>query len=123
VGELSIEIVDGKKSFEPGETVEVRVGWDLEPRPDAIELRTAWTTVGMGTPDTSVVSAQRIDDPKTIDGRLLRFDLPREPFSFSGKLVSLVWFLEVVAFPSREGRQVEITIGPGGREILLHEVL
>jgi hypothetical protein len=119
MGELSIEIVGGKTSFHPGETAEVLVRWDFEVQPGAIEVRAAWTTIG--TPDMSVVRAERIEDPAAAGSRRLAFELPVEPYSFSGKFASLVWFLEVVAFPSRDGRQVEITIGPGGREVLLHQ--
>jgi len=119
MGELTIETVDGKTRFEPGETVEMLVGWNLEVQPEAIEVRAAWKTAGMGTQDMSVVRTERVDHPKAMDGRRLLLELPREPYSFSGKLISLVWFLDVVALPSGEGRHVEITIAPGGREVVL----
>ncbi len=37
---------------------------------------------------------------------------PRSPYSFSGKLISLIWALELVALPGREAARTEITLAP-----------
>ena len=51
--------------------------------------------------------------------RTFSLDLPRGPCSFSGKLVSLIWALELVLQPSGEAGRTRITIGPQGREVNL----
>ncbi len=119
MGELAIEIVGGRTAFEPGETVEVIAGWSLDREPEAVEVRLAWATRGKGTEDMAVVRTERFERPKAVDGRRFALELPAAPYSFSGKLVSLVWILELVALPSKEARHIEITIGPGAREGLL----
>ncbi|MGQ9589266.1 MAG: hypothetical protein ACUVYA_03110 [Planctomycetota bacterium] len=121
MGELAIETVKGRTAFEPGEAVELIVGWSLEHEPEAVEVRLAWTTRGKGSEDMAVVWRERFERPQAIDGRRLAVELPLDPYSFSGKLVSLVWFFEIVVFPSKEARQLDIAIGPGAREVLLYK--
>ena len=120
MSEFAIETHDGRTGFEPGETVDLLVAWKLEEAPESVEVRTCWMTWGKGSRDVAVVQTERLEAPRAAEGRRLRLELPRHPYSFSGKLVSLVWFLEVVALPSKEGNHLNITIAPGGQEILLH---
>ena len=118
--QLHIEAVGGRTAFWPGEAVELLVGWELAGEPEAVEIRAGWTTRGKGTQDLKMVKAERIESPKALDARRVPFALPSEPYSFSGKLVSLVWFLEVVALPSKEGTHIDIVIAPGENEVMLH---
>jgi hypothetical protein len=120
MAQLHIEAVGGRKAFWPGETVELVVGWELEREPESVEIRAGWTTLGKGTQDLKVVKAESVESPKALDARRVSFVLPSEPYSFSGKLVSLVWFLEVVALPSKEGTHIDIVIAPGENEVMLH---
>ena len=50
-----------------------------------------------------------------------RFSLaiPNGPYSFSGKLVSLLWGLRLMILPSQEQTQVNLTVSPTGEEINL----
>jgi hypothetical protein len=45
--------------------------------------------------------------------------LPLAPYSFSGKLISLIWGLELVLEPSQETARFEFTLSPTGEEIML----
>ena len=47
--------------------------------------------------------------------------MPESPYSFSGKLVSLLWALELVAEPSGDTERKDISITPTGTEISLHK--
>ena len=58
-----------------------------------------------------------IDSPNQSDSRRVDVPLPKAPYSFSGKLVSLVWALELVVSPSGESYRREISIAPGGSEV------
>jgi len=42
--------------------------------------------------------------------------------SFSGKLISLVWALELVVLPKGASTRQEIKIGPGAKEVRLPDV-
>lgn len=54
--------------------------------------------------------------------RAFRFQLPEAPYSFSGKLISLAWALELIAYPSKEVVRREIVLAPGGSEVRLESV-
>src|ERR1043166_4380135 len=51
--------------------------------------------------------------------RAVGLRLPESPYSFSGKLISLVWALELVAEPSKEVIRREFVLAPGGEEVRL----
>ena len=117
--QLAIQLDDNRTGFKPGETISALIEWSLADQPDSIELRVVWNTVGKGTTDVGIEHAITIDSPNQSDSRRIDVPLPKAPYSFSGKLVSLVWALELVVSPSRESCRQEITIAPGGSEVQL----
>jgi hypothetical protein len=116
---LTLEMRDGKKAFQPGEAVSGAAFWKLEQAPKSVEVRLFWHTRGKGTEDVSVVNTVRFENPLSEEARLFRFEAPNGPYSFSGRLISLIWGLELVVQPGQPSAQVEITISPTGREVLL----
>jgi len=119
MSQLLLEIAGGQSAFEPGTTVEVDIGWEFDKEPKTIELRIVWNTSGKGDRDLEVVDTVRIDDPAANETRRIKLTLPREPYSFSGQLVSLDWALELVSVPSGDSARLEITIGPRGNKVQL----
>jgi len=119
VNELSITVTRDRTAFQPGEEIEVRAEWRLNPTPDRVELRLVWYTEGKGDRDWKLVDSHTFDRPRAYDAQTCRIPLPDSPYSFSGKLISLVWALELVVKPHGNSRRLEITIGPGGKEVLL----
>jgi hypothetical protein len=116
---LSIAPLNMKTKFLPGEAVEGLVTWQLDQPAEAIELRLFWYTRGKGDTDAVVVDRQRLEAPKPQDRRQFRFILPEAPYSFSGKLISLIWAIEMVVEPSGLTERLEITVSPTGQEIQL----
>jgi hypothetical protein len=108
----------GRTSFEPGEDIAVTAKWSLDHPADAIELRTVWNT-GTLQPDVRVVATVRIETPAAEEMRQLTIRLPREPYSFQGKKISLTWAIELVALPSNASTRLEIEIAPGGKKVIL----
>jgi hypothetical protein len=53
------------------------------------------------------------------DRHEFRLRLPSGPYSFSGKLISLIWALEVVAEPGADAGRQDITLSPTGRELVI----
>ncbi|WP_437228080.1 hypothetical protein SH661x_000710 [Planctomicrobium sp. SH661] len=109
-------------AFYPGTIAAVTVFWDVganEPPPTAIEVRLVWNTQGKGDSDLTVVKNIRLE-PKTPQGqRQVRLQLPWGPYSFSGKLISLIWAIEVIIFPSKTSIRKEIVMGPNSEEVLI----
>jgi hypothetical protein len=116
---IDIQLDGGHDAYRPGEMVSGTVAWELEKHASGVEVRLFWYTRGKGTTDVQVVKAKHFDAPGTSGSRSFKFVLPEEPYSFSGKLISLVWALEAVVQPGDRSQRREIVVGPAGREIVL----
>ena len=118
---LRIETRDGVTAFRPGDEVEGTVRWRLDQPPRSLELRLFWYTQGKGDQDVGVVENLPLAEPGLEGSRSFLFHLPAGPFSFSGKLISLLWAIEAVSETGAgtQAERCEIIVSPTGREILL----
>lgn len=116
---VRLAVRDDATRFRPGDEVVAAAYWKLERPPKAVQVRLFWFTRGKGTQDVTVVETVAFDRPLMEEARPARFQLPEAPFSFSGKLISLTWALELVVDPSGESARVELIVSPTGEEILL----
>ena len=110
--------LSGGPSFHPGEVVTGFAEWDL-PGVTGAEVRLFWRTSGKGTPDTATAGVVRWERPAARERREFRLTLPDSPYSFSGKLISLLWAVELVVEPRRDAVRAEIVMSPTGKEIRL----
>lgn len=117
---IEVSTRDGRYFFRPGEMIEGTVAWHFGEAPRSVELRLFWYTEGKGDRDLEIVTAFPFEAPGADDRRAFRLQAPAEPWSFSGKLISLTWALEAVAEPGARAGRAEILISPTGSEILLH---
>jgi len=117
---LQINTGDGCTTFEPGEKIDIVAEWSLIDRPTAVEIRLVWNTQGKGGTDMEVVDTIALDNPQSCDTHRTTIQLPTEPYSFSGKLISLIWGLELVAIGTNESSRIDITIAPKREEVILH---
>lgn len=115
---LEIDL-NGKTAFSPGERIDVEVRWDLAATPLSAELRVVWNTSGKGDRDLEVVETISVEAGRMADRQRLSVTLPEEPYSFSGKLLSINWALEMIVFPTKESTRQPITIAPEGREVVM----
>lgn len=119
MSKLKISLKEDRTRFEPGDEIAGAVGWRLDAAPKSAELRLFWFTQGKGTQDVEVVDTVRFDNPGLEEARPFRFRLPESPFSCSGKLISILWALELVVESSKESTRADLVVGPGGREVML----
>lgn len=119
MGSIQIETEGGANAFLPGETIIGTVSWQLEPPLESVELRLIWYTEGKGDQDLEIVETAAFHSPGVVDRRAFTVRLPEGPFSFSGKLISLLWALEAVAQPNDRAGRLPITVSPTRREIVL----
>ena len=117
---IDVSTRDGRLSFRPGEAIEGTVSWHLDEAPRSVELRLFWYTEGKGDRDLEIVTTLPFEAPGTEDRRGFQILAPAEPWSFSGKLISLTWALEAVAEPGAKAARTEILISPTGSEVWLH---
>ncbi|QDU36928.1 hypothetical protein Mal4_12290 [Maioricimonas rarisocia] len=116
---ISIETAAGQTHFAPGAEIDVYLDWQLDEDPAALEVRVVWHTAGKGDMDLGVAHTVRLDHPTASGNRQMTITLPRAPYSFSGRLVSLMWGLECVALPDGTSARKEIMIAPQGDEVRL----
>jgi hypothetical protein len=116
---LTIETSDGRTWFKPGESIQGRASWYLDREADAIEIRLFWYTSGKGTRDVGIEKSLEIDRPDTQGYRDFSFKAPEGPYSFSGKLITLQWSIEVVVPSTGETERVDFTVGPRPVEVVL----
>jgi hypothetical protein len=121
MSELHIELADDRGAFTPGASLEGRVSWNVDGATSA-EVRLFWYTRGKGTGDVGLVDTVAFASPQAADQRTFRFALPEAPYSFSGKLISIVWAMELIVEPGPSVERREIVMSPSGREVVVaHE--
>ena len=118
---LKLTTVENQTAFEPGDDVDVVAEWQLEDVPERAEVRLVWFTRGKGDPETRIVQVQPLESPKQSDVRGCTLKLPTAPYSFSGKLISLTWAVELVLSDDQTQR-VDIVMAPNGKEVVLESV-
>lgn len=118
---MEIKTLDDRIRFVPGEEVVGTVSWRLDRPAERIGLRLFWYTKGKGTEDVGIAKTVLFDAPRAQEQREFHLRLPAGPYSFSGKLISLIWALEAVAKPSQEMTRREIVLSPSGVEVLLQK--
>jgi len=118
--QMTIEIEGSRRAFSPGDTLSGRVTWTLERDPTDVELRLFWYTAGKGTQNVNVVRSVSLPATSQREQHPFEIAAPESPYSFSGKLVSLVWAIEAEAEPNEISARSEIVISPTGAEINLY---
>ena len=96
MNKLTLEMTDASRAFEPGCSIEVdAAAWELDAQPGAIELQVGkWNTQGRGTQDFRIVDTVFLDATRC-ERNGCPLTLPRGPYSFVGRFVSLIWALEL----------------------------
>jgi hypothetical protein len=116
---LQVILADNGTNFRPGHTIAGTVRWQFSKPPKRFAVNLGWSTRGKGSEDSEVIDSAIVESPATKGEHAFRFTAPASPYSFSGRLISLVWTLEATTASRDESAVVEIVIAPGGREIEL----
>lgn len=116
---IEVSVDDSGAAFRPGDTIEGAVRWKLEESPRRIDVHLFWRTEGKGSCDVEVVDRTVLDNPGSSGDRQFRFAAPSRPYSFSGRLITLVWAVEAIAEPAGTASRAELSISPTGQAIEL----
>jgi len=108
------------RAFVPGDTLRGTVSWRAGTTPKQVELRLFYYTTGKGTRDVVVFDRRDFEAPLAEDERPFEFTLPAGPPSFSGKLVSLIWSLELGVGDDLLVEDFEFVLSPTGEELNLY---
>lgn len=116
---LALELEDGRTKYRPGDVVRFLARWDLDQSPPFMEARLFWHTAGRGRRDFRLIDTVVFERPPRKDEQRGEFTLPDSPYSFSGKLISLRWTIELVVEGSDAFQRVDLTVSPTGEAIRL----
>ena len=116
---IEIHIDEERISFRPRETIAGTISWSLPLAPAQVTLELFWTTRGKGQVDSEVEQSVQVKQPAAAGEQRFELKIPDAPYSFSGKLVSLLWGVRLIIHPSQEQAQVNLTVSPTGQEINL----
>ena len=119
--QIHIEFDNDQRAYQPGGVVDGTVRWQLDETPERLELFLFWHTSGKGTNDVSVIDSRVYENVLVSDEQRFSFTLPQGPYSFSGKLITLQWSLELTVIPKGITVRKIITLSPSGSEITLKE--
>lgn len=115
---ISIELDSQTKTFQPGDKISGTVTWE-DLTETKLETRLIWYTQGKGDRDVGFIDVHRVESPPPSGKARFDFTAPNRPYSYSGKLTSLIWAVEALTFPNKIAEQAKLTISPGGNEIVL----
>ncbi len=122
MSDVRIELTGGRTTYRPGDVISGRASWRVEDDPTSAEVSLFWYTSGKGTQDVGVVQKMSFPTPRRQEQRDFSLPLPREPFSFSGTLISIVWAVELIVEPGKDVARCEFVLSASGREVVLaHE--
>jgi hypothetical protein len=118
---IQLQLTNVKRSYSPGEVIEVRIKWDVSKPADRFDVELSWATRGKGTVDEEIAaSAVVVAGGRTSGEGSFRITAPNGPYSFSGRLVSLVWILAASSVDGKESSEEHVLIAPGGQELLVY---
>ncbi len=116
---FSIELDNREAGFKPGEKLSGVAEWKIPSLLSPLELKVLWFTRGKGSLDTRVVAWKRFSKPEISGREKFCFILPSGPYTFSGKLISLVWGIEIVQLNTPVFFRKEFVLSPDRTELLL----
>lgn len=114
-----LETLDHQTRFHPGDVISGIAGWELEPIPDSVEVCLFWHTSGKGDRDVGIADRVHLSATGATDAQPFRLQAPAEPYSFSGRLITLTWSIELIVEPGHHVQRLDITLSPTGEEVTL----
>ena len=118
---LALEFADEQRAYHPGERVRGTAVWSLQAEPAALEVRLFWKTTGKGNSELEVVDSTRVARPALRGQFAFDLLLPPRPYSLNGRLISIVWAVELVVMPGELAHTQPIEVGPDGGAVALPE--
>ena len=106
-----------KHNFTPNEQVSGSVEWKTDVAPEEIRVVLAWQTDGRGTQDSKSESIHTIENSHTQGRESFNLSLPASPYSFSGTLIHLQWFVEARSKKGKLVSRVPIDVGPDAEKV------
>ena len=115
---LSITLDGERRAYRPGERVRGTVSWMVDEAPESVAVHLVWYTEGKGDQEVGLAAGAELR-PGTEGSAEFDLELPPGPWSFSGKLISLLWAVELAVEPGIAATREPIVVGPEAEPIQL----
>lgn len=112
---ISLTPTDPSTARKPGDTLEIDGAWELDLRPLVREARLVWYIQSQGAPEARVVATQEVRRANEKGTQRFQFTLPEWPYSYTGRLFSLQWAVDLVL--DDQSARWEFTLGPDGKPV------
>jgi hypothetical protein len=113
-------------TFLPGDEVKGRVSLvgEIPNKIDKLNVDLVWRTRGKGTVDSEVVDSVEFTLPGIADGGRFSLKIPEAgPYSLAGRLLSIVWYVELRARKQKDAlAAMHMTVSPTGQPVSISEV-
>jgi len=115
---MQLNIPGEKASYLPGDAVRVEAAWNLDAEPRAVNLRLFWYTQGKGTTDSVIVAEEAYVGPLASGKWNTSLAIPPDAISsYTGRLLSVIWAVEIVAEKKLGFARREIVVSTTGAAI------
>jgi hypothetical protein len=101
----------------PGERVEGELVWSFPSAGQTLHVRLIVTTSGRGSQDETAFAEETVPAARGRGSKRFSLKLPEGPYSFSGKLISLIWAVEASTEAGGATVRKGIVVSPTGEEI------
>lgn len=115
--ELKIEL--SHEEFLPNETIKGKIIWHLQKPPETITLNIGWYTEGRGTEDAHIEYERQWSMMFLTGDKNFMFKLPPSPYSFSGKLIELLWYVSVETKKGNIHTRTDIIVSPNKKTVMI----
>lgn len=113
----SLEILLNQSgALKPGGVLEGTVMWELESPAKKITINFFWFLEKYGdVEETNIISSLEAENIQPHGYKNFAFDIPRQPYSFSGNLFSIKWAVECVV--DKDSVVQDLVVSNNGQEI------
>lgn len=128
--EIQFDQLDGPSegeslaAYAPGDLIQGTVSWPLDVQPEEVRVSLLFESRGKGTPQREVYRSETYSSQggTITNGKIaFSFEAPDWPWSFSGKLISILWILSVSHNHSDDdASEANIILSPTQSEIDLY---
>lgn len=109
---LSVELDNSKSHFSPGESISGTAKWNLSGECGDAEVHLLWYTEGKGTRDADILESLTKPNSSNVGELKFHWKLPHSPYSYSGKLLSILWKVELIIDGVDEIGEASFTLTP-----------
>ncbi len=109
-------------AFAPGDLIEGSIQWELSWPVEQMNIALLFESKGKGTPQCEVCDTMELEHLSNRGERRFELATPEWPWSFSGRLLSLVWMVSLTATGHKEEREhsLPVVISPTRSEMDLY---